>query len=358
MTSPPSLKTLGKRWGLRRLADARGHFLMLATDQRPPIVHLIARLRGCAPEAVTFAEVAAVKRLLVEELAPHASATLADPNYSYAVAIDALPAGAGLILTLEEHRFGESPQGRRSASIPGWSVDRIKRVGADGVKVLAWYRPDAAPEVVAHQQAYVRQVGRDCAACDIPFVLELLVYPFARTSGQGADDAEDPTRHPSMVIDSVREFARPEYGVDLLKLESPVPAVALPAEDDAAGNARVQALFDELGRAAGGLPWVMLSAGAEKPQFRRVLRFAYRAGANGFLAGRAIWADAMAGFPDLDACRAALRASGVPYMRDLAALTAAEARPWHCDYADLRGIDREGEFAAAVPALAAMEERQ
>ena len=61
MTSPPSLKTLGKRWGLRRLADARGHFLMLATDQRPPIVHLIARLRGCAPEAVTFAEVAAVK---------------------------------------------------------------------------------------------------------------------------------------------------------------------------------------------------------------------------------------------------------------------------------------------------------
>jgi tagatose 1,6-diphosphate aldolase len=351
-----SLESLGKRWGLRRLADARGHFRMLATDQRPPIMQIIARVRGCAPEAAPFADIVAIKRLLAEELAPHATATLADPNFTYAAAIDALPPQAGLILTLEEHRFADGPRGRRSASIPGWSVDRIKRVGADGVKVLAFYRPDAAPEVIAHQRAYVRAVGRDCAAYDIPLVLELLVYPFARVSGQGADYADDPGRHPSLVIDSVREFARPEYGVDLLKLESPVPAAALPAEDDTAGNARVQGLFDELGRAAGGLPWVMLSAGAEQAQFRRVLRFAYRAGANGFLAGRAIWADAMAAFPDLNACRAGLRASAVPYMRELAVLTTAEARGWRCDYADLRGIEAEGTFAAAVPALGAMED--
>jgi tagatose 1,6-diphosphate aldolase len=355
MTDATSLRSLGKRWGLRRLADARGHFRMLATDQRPPIMQIVARARGCAPEAASFADIVAIKRLLVEELAPHATATLADPNFTYATSIDALPAQAGLILTLEEHRFADTPQGRLTASIPGWSVDRIKRLGADGVKLLAFYRPDAAPDVVAHQQAYVRAVGRDCAAYDIPLVLELLVYPFARVATQGADYAEDPERHPSLVIDSVREFARPEYGVDLLKLESPVPAARLPAADDAAGNARVQALFDELGRAAGGLPWVMLSAGAAQAQFRRVLRFAYRAGASGFLAGRAIWADAMTGFPDLDACRAGLRASAVPYMRELAALTAAEAPAWRCDYADLRAIDREGAFAAAVPALATKE---
>ena len=283
---------------------------------------------------------------------------LADPNFSYPVAIDGAFPRAGLILTLEEHRFTDTPQGRLSGSIPGWSVDRIKRLGADGVKVLVWYRPDASAEVRAHQQAYVRQVGRDCAAHDIPFVLELLVHPFARVAAERAEYAEDPARHPQMVIDSVREFARPDYGVDLLKLESPVPAALLPPDSDAAGTSRVQGLFDSLGEAAGGLPWVMLSAGAGKADFQRVLRFAYRAGASGFLAGRAIWADAMAAFPDIEGCRAALRASGVPYMRALAALTAAEARGWRCAYDDLGGIGREGAFAAAVPALGATEDER
>ena len=59
-------------------------------------------------------------------------------------------------------------------------------------------------------------------------------------------------------------------------------------------------MFDHLGRAA-GRPWVMLSAGAGKDDFRRILTFAYRAGASGYLAGRAIWWDAFQSFPDLDA---------------------------------------------------------
>ena len=163
--------SLGKRWGMRRMADADGHFLMLAADQRPPLVALIARARGCPPEQVTYADMAAAKRLLAEELAPFATATLVDPNFAYPAAIAALPAHAGLIVTLEEHRFRDTEGGRRSAAIPGWSVDRIKAAGADGAELLVWYRPDAAPDVVAHQQEFVRAVGRDCRSFDIPFVL-------------------------------------------------------------------------------------------------------------------------------------------------------------------------------------------
>jgi tagatose 1,6-diphosphate aldolase len=33
------------------------------------------------------------------------------------------------------------------------------------------------------------------------------------------------------VVESVREFAKPEYGVDLLKLESPLAANSLPPRD-------------------------------------------------------------------------------------------------------------------------------
>ena len=89
----------------------------------------------------------------------------------------------------------------------------------------------------------------------------------------------------------------------------------------------MQALFDELDRAA-GRPWVMLSAGAGMTEFRRVLHYAYGAGASGYLAGRAIWLEAFQRFPDWDGIRDELRGAAVPYMRELNALTGTMARPW------------------------------
>src|SRR5690606_40537429 len=58
--------------------------------------------------------------------------------------------------------------------IDNWSVEKIRRIGGDAVKVLAWYRPDASEDVIAHQQAFVRAVGAECRRYDIPYVLELL----------------------------------------------------------------------------------------------------------------------------------------------------------------------------------------
>ena len=95
-------------------------------------------------------------------------------------------------------------------------------MGGDAVKVLAWYRPDADAAVNEHQKRFVREIGEDCARHDIPYVLELLVYPFLGSANHTADYVESPGKLPCLVIDSVREFAKPEYGVDLLKLESPL----------------------------------------------------------------------------------------------------------------------------------------
>ena len=166
----------------------------------------------------------AAKRLLVEALAPHCSSMLFDPNFAVPAAIDLLPARCGLIMTLEEHRVEETTGGRRSRAIDNWSVVKIRAMGGDAVKVLAWYRPDAEPAVNAHQKRFVREIGQDCARNDIPYVLELLVYPFLGSANHTADYVESPGKLPSLVIESVREFAKPEYGVDLLKLESPLAA--------------------------------------------------------------------------------------------------------------------------------------
>lgn len=315
----------GKYWGMRRMADASGRFKMTAVDQRPPIKGPIKAKRG-TPEA-PWADVAGFKELLIRELQGESSAMLLDPHYAYPRGITMLDARLGLILTLEDSIFRETPGGRLSAEIDDWSVEKIKRAGGDAVKVLTWYRPDGDPGVCAAQQAFTQRIGEACRRFDIPFVFELLVYPLARDAEQTTDYVEMQTKQPQLVIDSVRVFADAKFGVDLFKLESPVPAPAVP-EPGTPGSDAVQALFHELDRAA-GRPWVMLSAGAGMDEFRRVLHYAYAAGASGYLAGRAIWLKAFQHFPDWDGIRDGLRSEAVPYMRSLVSLTDAAARPWH-----------------------------
>src|SRR4029078_1902110 len=194
-------------------------------------------------------------------------------------AIDLLPARCGLIMTLEEHRVEETSGGRKSRAIANWSVEKIRAVSCDWVKVLAWYRPDADSGVNEHQKRFRREIGEECAHHDIPYVLELLVYPFLGSANHAADYVESPGKLPGLVIDSVREFAKPEYGVDLLKLESPLAANSLPARDGSTEAKAAQKEFDAIGVICRerNIPWVLLSGGAAPEKFERAPVFVYAA---------------------------------------------------------------------------------
>ncbi len=314
----------GKLRALSRLADQKGFFKMTAVDQRPPIMNLIQQKKNVA--AASYEDVAAVKASFTKVLAPAASAMLLDPIWAYPNAYQYVSAQQGLIMTLEAHDFSEDDKGRRSHNIPDWSVAKIKAMGADAVKALAWYRPDADQEVCRHQQAYVREIGEACRLYDIPFVFELLVYPLAGEANQTQDYIEHASKQAKNVIDSVKEFAKPEYGVDVFKLESPVPANQVPEFGSQEGQA-VQALFDELG-ALSPVPWVMLSAGANMHDFYKILQYAYQAGASGYLAGRAIWLEAAQHYPNLSAMEKALHEESLVYMQKLNQLTEQQATPW------------------------------
>jgi tagatose 1,6-diphosphate aldolase len=337
--------THGKRWGLRRLADGEGRFKMLAIDQRPPIAALIAKARGIAAGDVRIEDTFAVKRALAAALAAEASAVLVDPNYGYPACADLLRPDRGLVLTLEDHRYEEAPRGRKSRAIADWSVRKIRRLGADAVKVLAWYRPDAERSVLDHQQRFVAQIGAECRSHDIAFVLELLTYAFPGEATHSTAYVKAAGKRAEQVIESVRRFAAPEYGVDLFKLESPLPAETI-AQCGPAERQRAQSLFHDLAAATGGRPWVMLSAGASKSAFAAVLELAYAAGASGYLAGRAIWWDALRAFPDLQACARQLADSGVSYLRELNALTDTHAARVALN-ASLAAPRQEGDFASS-----------
>ena len=316
-SAPSSTLTPGKLWGLRRMANARGHFAMTAVDQRPPIKGPIAAHLGV--EEAPWEAVADVKRMLVETLGEASTAMLLDPHYAIPRAIDALSPAVGLVVTLEDSVFETTEGGRLSAAIDDWSVAKIKRMGADAVKVLAWYRPDAGERVRRHQEDWTKRIGEACARHDIPFLFELLVYPL---DGSQTDYAEMEEAKGDHVLRSVETFAHPDFGVDVFKLEAPLHAAS------ARDHPNAQALFDELGRLA-GRPWVMLSAGAGKDDFTAVVERACRAGASGYLAGRAIWADAFRHWPNEDVMRRELAEGSVPYMQRLNGIVAEHATPWH-----------------------------
>ena len=254
--------TPGKLLGMRRMSDDKGLFKMVAADQRPPITGPIAKQLGLAE--APWEEVAKFKAEIVTQLQGASSAILLDPYYGIPAAFDKLASDKGLVVTLEDSVFSESTAGRFSKNIDHWTVNKIKRLGGDAVKVLVWYRPDASSENLVFQQDYVKRVGEECQRFDIPFLLELLLYPLADEATKSTGYAEMKEKNSDLVLASIEEFAKEEYGVDLFKLESPVNANMI----NSLGN--VQELFNEMGRLA-GRPWVMLSAGAEKESFQNIL---------------------------------------------------------------------------------------
>ncbi len=78
--------------------------------------------------------------------------------------------------------------------IDDWDVGKIKRMGGDAVKVLAWYRPDASDAVNQHQKDWTKRIGEACAKFDIPFLFELLVHPLESDSEQTSEYIEMNTK--------------------------------------------------------------------------------------------------------------------------------------------------------------------
>ncbi len=317
----------GKLRALTRLADSDGFFRMVAVDQRPPIRNRIREVMG--EDAATWARIGEVKATLLRHLQPHASAMLLDPGYALPYAHRLLDPAKGLLVTLERFEFETRPGGGRITSpYPGWTPAAIKRLGADGVKLMLFYRPDAPEEVNRAQHDFVRRIGNACRQEEIAFLLEPLVYPLEQDEAAAGLYIEDPAKRPELVIDTVKEFAKPEYGIDIFKLETPVAANQVPApEEESSAVADTQGWFGKID-ALLDRPWVMLSAGAGMEPFRRVLTYAFRAGASGYLAGRAIWWEAFKSWPDQAAFEAALADSGVTYMHRINEALRRDATPW------------------------------
>jgi tagatose 1,6-diphosphate aldolase len=303
------LQALGIRRALQQCSQPDGTFAMLAMDQRGTLLHALG---ASAPNGVAYADVIAFKRDVVGVLSPLASATLLDLDYGYGacVASDTLSGQGGLLLALEKSGYLGNPTARQTTLLDGWCVADLARAGANGVKLLLYYHPDA-PNAAA-QEALVRDVAAQCRADALPFFLEPLHYALDPTVKRVPNAARR-----RVVVETAKRLV--PLGVTVLKAEFPVDVTQTQDEAEWADACA------ELS-AACSVPWVLLSAGVDFATYLRQVRVACTAGASGFLGGRAIWQDAI-GLGEL-ARMTFLHTTGHARLRELAATVSAEARPY------------------------------
>jgi tagatose 1,6-diphosphate aldolase/sulfofructosephosphate aldolase len=289
---------------LDAIASPDGTFAVVAMDQRNTLRRMYAAV-GIDDPAVD--ELTAIKADVVEALAPAASAFLLDPTFGVP-ALEQVDRSAGFgVLVAAEPESRLSWQGEPRASLdPGQNAEWVRAQGGSALKFLIQVRADrpvvtGEPDLTAEALDVIAQVIADCREAGVPSVIENLIYPLP-------GEELTPERRADAIIEAAR--ALDDLGPDLLKLEYP---------GDPASCRRLAETI--------GSPWAVLSAGVDFNVFTDVLRVSCdEGGASGFIAGRAVWKDAVGMTPAER--KAYLADEGLRRLEGCVAAIDGRARPW------------------------------
>ena len=150
-------------------------------------------------------------------MSPASSGLLIDAYYGAwpVIATGSLPPEKGLLIRVEKSGSGKNSAGGPMGEIePGWSVEKIKLMGADAVKLLAPFEP-GEPISAEHQFALISHVYEECKRFDILMLLEPVAFPY---NGEKKTDPGYLDRKAETVIESARQISRL---CDIYKAEFP-----------------------------------------------------------------------------------------------------------------------------------------
>ncbi|SDQ26333.1 tagatose-bisphosphate aldolase [Carnobacterium viridans] len=281
--------TPNKLASLKKLSNEKGVIGALAIDQRGSLKKMLA---SAANKPANEEDIVEFKKAISSELTPFATSILLDPEYG-------LPAskvradGTGLLVAYEKTGYDATEPGRLPDLLEEWSVLRLKEAGADAIKFLLYYDVDEDKKINDYKHVYMERLGSECAAEDILFFLELVSYDATNSDAKSAEYAKV---KPHKVNDMMKEFSKPQYKVDVLKVEVPVNMEFV--EGYNSSNTVVytkdeaKKYFVEQSEAT-HLPFIFLSAGVSAKMFQDTLKLAHEAGSqfNGVLCGRATWSN-------------------------------------------------------------------
>jgi tagatose-1,6-bisphosphate aldolase len=300
------------RWrGLKSTSTDQAIFTILAFDQR-------GSYRKMLPAGTDYATAVEIKREIVVTLTQKTSAVLLDNTYGLLPAME-IRGGCGLMMSYEESGYSGDATYRRLIFDPDWTVEKIKKMGATAVKLLAYYHPRSGA-LADEIEGVIAEAVAECRRWDIPLFLEPMSYSLdANIAKESAAFAAD---RPAIVKETAERLAKLEP--DVLKLEFPYDAAY--ETDRGLWQAGCEAIS-----AVSSVPWVLLSAGVDFEIFADQARIASSAGASGWLAGRAIWKEAT----QMDAAGRTrfLNDVALPRVERLAEIAAAHSRPWTDFYA-------------------------
>lgn len=320
------MTTEAKKAFIKQLSDKNGVISALAIDQRGALKKMINKYQDTEAQGVQIED---FKKIVSSELTQYASSILLDPEYGLPAA-KVRAENAGLLLAYEKTGYDASTPGRLPDILSIWSVKRLKEAGADACKFLLYYDVDESDEINDQKKAFMERIGSECAAEDLPFFLELVSYD---ANDADASTKEYAVKKPHKVIEMMKEFSKPRYGVDVLKMEVPVNMNYV--EGYAKGEVaytkeEAMAYFKEQSEAT-NLPFIFLSAGVSAELFQETLRFAKEAGStfNGVLCGRATWANGVESFitGGEEAAKEWMRTQGRKNIEELNEVLQATATP-------------------------------
>jgi tagatose-1,6-bisphosphate aldolase len=295
--------SIGKLRGLQQITSQRGTFTALALDHRQ-------NLRKANPAFVDDAELSRFKLDVTSTLASRATAVLLDPEVSAAQAIAArsIPNNVGLVVAVESTGYAGDATARQAQIIPGWSVEKAKRMGASAIKLLVYYHPDSptAPEI----ESFTKNIADDCAKHDLVLMLEPLSYSLDENKKLSSKEKK------YVVVESAKRLT--PLGADILKAEFPLDVT----ESDQGWWKEACAEIS----AATTIPWILLSAAVEYEVFVQQVTVACNAGASGIAVGRAVWKEAVT--MDGDARIKFLRTTARQRISRLTSLCHALAKPY------------------------------
>jgi len=317
--------SIGKLRGLQQLADSRGMMTMCAIDHRGALKRALNEKN---PDAVSYQDMVDFKLDLCQAVVPFASAILLDPEYGagQAIAAGLLPGPKGLLVSVEKTGYAGDSTARITELLPGWSVKKVKKMGASAVKLLIYFRPDLK-DVASKQLDLVARLADQCLEEDIAFLVEPVSYPIEKTRTSSKKFAEI---KPGLVIETARQITA--LPIDVLKAEFPAD---IKFEQD---EGKLLGLCRDLNRAS-RLPWVLLSAGVDFESFRKQVKIACKAGASGFLAGRALWQEG-AQIRSRDERMIFFQNTAAPRLEELVEIADIYGKPWYS-----RLVAENGKFA-------------
>jgi len=294
------------------MSNERGCLSMCALDHRGSLQKMLKEGLGREPG---YQDMVDFKFDICRALSPHCSAVLLDPVYgaAQAIAANVFSGKAGLLVSLEETGYEGSGEARLSRSLEGWNAEKVRRMGADGAKLLLYYRPDVA--VAARQRALVTELAARCDEQELAFVVE----PVGYAVGDEAAGGRYGQVKPEIVIRTAEELT--PLGIDILKAEFPTDSKT---EKDESKMLEYCKRLDGASR----VPWIILSGGVDFRLFVRQVEIACRAGASGFLGGRALWQEATS-IASREQRQEFFQTTVVDRLRLAMAVADAYATPWY-----------------------------